>query len=242
LVFTSFLLLTACTTDSGGGTSDTTGQASTGTTQTAGDSSTSPAESTGGATTIQPGTDSTTTAASESGTPATETGTTAADDTASSGTTEAVAFTLTSPDFVEGGGLPHTAHINGGNVSPALDWVGAPAGTMSYAVFFHDITIDFNHSAIWNIGADLDGLPEGVDHDAMPGNVPGAVQCENWAGSIGYGGPGSQANFYEFVLYAIDVDSLDAEIDENSTLDEVFTALEAHSLGTTTLTGQSTGP
>ncbi len=152
-----------------------------------------------------------------------------------------VEFSLSSPAFEDGGGMPGIHHISGGNVSPQLDWVGAPAGTMSYAVFFHDVTIDFEHSAIWNIPADATGLPEDVEETAMPASVPGALQCRNWTGGFGYGGPGSMSNFYQFTLYAIDVATID-EIDEDSMLPAVQAAFEAHSLGTATLQGQSTGP
>jgi len=69
------------------------------------------------------------------------------------------------------------------------------------------------------------------------------VQCESWIDEFGYGGPGSQSNFYEFILYAIDVESIpEAEISSASSLAAVFAALEDHSLGTATLSGQSTGP
>jgi Raf kinase inhibitor-like YbhB/YbcL family protein len=156
-------------------------------------------------------------------------------------TTEPVEFTLTSRAYAEGGGIPGIHHVQGGNESPPLDWVGAPAGTMSFGLFFHDVTIDFEHSAIWNIPADATSLPQDVDHVAEPPDVPGALQCRSWTNQFGYGGPGSAANFYQFTLYAIDVETL-PEIDQNSSLVEVLAAFEAHSLGTATLTGQSTGP
>lgn len=245
-ILTCFLALAGCGGDGGGGgSSDTTAAASTGTgtgvstqgetSQTAG--STGAPGSTG---TSSGGETSAGTTAAE--TSVGETGSGTAADGSSSGTTGAVEFTLSSSEFEDGMGLPHSAHVSGGNMSPDLAWVGAPADTQSFAVFFHDTSIDFNHSAIWNIGADVTGLPHDVDHSAMPADVPGAVQCRSWAGNFGYGGPGSPANFYEFVLYALDTDDLGGEIDENSSLDEVFTALEAHSLGTATLVGQSTGP
>lgn len=162
----------------------------------------------------------------------------------SSGTesTGAVEFALMSTAYAEGEGMPHECHAAGGNQSPPLSWVGTPGGTQSFGLFFHDITIDFDHSAIWNISADTTELPQDIDHDTMPADVPGAVQCENWLGDFGYGGPGSASNFYEFRLYALDVADLSGEIDENSALGDVFAAFEAHSLGVATLTGQSTGP
>jgi Raf kinase inhibitor-like YbhB/YbcL family protein len=229
------VIAAACTDDGGGDGTSTTSTTSSATTE-----GSSPSDPTASTTTAPTG-DSSSDGSDSSTTGVADTTSADSTDGESSSTTEPVAFTLTSPSFAEGGGIPGMHHVSGGNVSPQLDWVGAPADTVAFAVFFHDITIDFEHSAIWNIPADATGLPEGVDEDAMPANVPGATQCRSWAGNFGYGGPGSAANFYQFTLYAIDVATLD-EIDEDSTLVEVHAALEAHSLGTATLTGQSTGP
>jgi phosphatidylethanolamine-binding protein (PEBP) family uncharacterized protein len=52
-------------------------------------------------------------------------------------------FTLTSADFSPGGTLNDEQAFDGmgctgQNVSPALRWAGAPAGTKSYALLLHD--------------------------------------------------------------------------------------------------------
>lgn len=210
---------------------------------TSGSSTGSPATSSSSGT---PGTEeSGTTAVAESGSTAADT--TSADTTADSGTTEAaestgvVDFEMTSPTFEPDGLFPTTMHVSGGNQHPQLDWVGAPADTMSFGVFFHDETISFNHSAIWNISSDLTGLPLDVEQTAMPSDVPGAVQCESWINQFGYGGPGSESNFYVFTLYALDTDDLSGEIDENSSLGAVRSALEDHAIDQVTLRGQSQG-
>lgn len=221
------------------GSDDTTGGAET--TSSATTSMTSPAESSSGPST-------TASADSSSSTEPMESSSGTADETSSESTlgessseTAPVEFALSSPAFVEGAGIPGIHHVSGGNISPELNWVGAPDGTQSFAVFFHDITIDFEHSAIWDIAADATGLPEDVDHTPMPADVPGALQCRAWTGDFGYGGPGSPANFYEFTVFALDVASVD-EIDTNSELIDVRVALEAHAIATATLSGQSTGP
>jgi Raf kinase inhibitor-like YbhB/YbcL family protein len=230
----SVAMLVACAGDSDGETT-TTGSDSTGgseaTTSTEGTTTTSTTEGSGST-----GVDGSTTEGSTGGS-------SGGVDSTGAESTGMVEFTLTSDAFVEGGGIPGIHHVAGGNQSPPLEWVGAPAGTMSFAVFFHDETIMFDHSAIWDIPAEVTSLPQDVDHTAMPADVPGAVQCDNWkmGTEFGYGGPGSDANFYVFTLYAIDVATI-PEIDENSTRAEVRAALEDHSLGTATLMGQSTGP
>lgn len=236
------LTLTACGGDDGGSGQDTgsTGPATTG------EDTTGNADVSVSVTGVESSSSATDPDTSSSGGEATTTGVdTTAGTTAeeSGGTTEAVAFALFSDAFVEGGGIPGIHHVDGGNQSPPLRWEGAPAGTMSYAIFFHDMTLDFEHSAIWNISSELTELPQDVDHDAMPADVDGALQCRAWTNEFGYGGPGSPANFYTFTLYAIDIAEIpDTEIDQDSELVDVRDAFEARSLGSTTLTGQSTGP
>ncbi len=151
-------------------------------------------------------------------------------------------FTLTSPAFVEGGAIPIEHSCYGANVSPQLDWVDAPAEAQSFAVFFEDLTINFNHSAIWNIPVALDGLPADVDKSPMPADVPGASQGPSYAGNNGYAGPcPGQPHTYQFTVHALDVATLD-ELSTASTLAQVEAALQAHSLGQATLSGEFTPP
>ena len=141
---------------------------------------------------------------------------------------------------MDGGMIPSTYSCEGDNISPQLDWTGAPPGTMSFAVFFYDVTFDFDHSAIWNIPGDQTGLPEDVEHGEMPADVPGALQAESYAGWNGYAGPcPPETHTYRFTAYALDAGVLD-EIDANSSLNEVHTALEAHALATAILEGEYT--
>ena len=156
--------------------------------------------------------------------------------------TGVVEFTLTSPSFMEGETIPGIHHVGGGNISPELNWVGVPAEAQSLGVFFHDLSINNPHSGIWNIPADATGLPEDVEHVAMPPSVPGAVQCRAWTNEFGYGGMGSPSNEYEFTVYALDVASLDGEIDQNTPRAQVRQALIDHAVATATLSGFSGGP
>lgn len=187
------------------------------------------------------------TGGSSSGEPATGSSSGGADESSSS-SGEPVAFALTSPAFEEGGLFPVSMHSQGGNVHPQLDWEGAPAETQSFGVFFHDVTISFEHSAIWNVPAGVTQLPEGLSQVPMPKEVPGSVQCENWVTAVGgpsqfgYGGPGSASNFYQFTLYALDVADLSDEITQDSSLEAVRSALEAHAIETATLAGQTQAP
>lgn len=237
-------MLTACPSDDAGGNDGSTGTDPT----TSADPTTSPSTSASTSTTT-PMTDGTTMEPDTGTTVAAEsTGTTAGDtDTdasSSSSSTGSGVFTLTSPQFEQDGTIPSEHHRQGDNTMPELNWTGAPANAQSFAVLFRDLDfmMGFRHSAIWNISADATGTPFDPDHVAMPPDVPGAVQCRNWFGEFGYGGPGSQSNTYEFEVYALDVADLRGEIDENSSLAEVEAAFDAHVIESATLSGQTEGP
>jgi len=56
------------------------------------------------------------------------------------GTASATAgFTVSSPAMVDGGELPVDFTCDGSSTSPPLDWSGAPAGTVGYAVVMHHV-------------------------------------------------------------------------------------------------------
>jgi Raf kinase inhibitor-like YbhB/YbcL family protein len=155
-------------------------------------------------------------------------------------------FTLTSTAYMEGGAIPVanacTMFAGGTNASPALAWTGAPAGTMSFALFFKDQTTAFRHSAIYDIPSTLTGLPANVMHAAMPSDVPGARQPRGYPGTPGYAGPcPGNRHTYRWTLYAIDVANL-TDLTATSSLAAVEAAFMAHSLGTATLTATFTPP
>jgi Raf kinase inhibitor-like YbhB/YbcL family protein len=101
------------------------------------------------------------------------------------------------------------AGCDGGNVSPALSWKDAPAGTKSFALTLFDPDAPggsgFWHWQVWNIPANVSGLKEGT--------VPsGAAQGKGDIGRTGYLGPcpppGTGVHHYKFTLYAMSVDKL----------------------------------
>ena len=120
-------------------------------------------------------------------------------------------MTLTSPDITEGAAFPAAYTCAGANGSPALAWTAGPAGTMSYVVIFKDQTNGLIHSAIWDIPAELTGLPAGVEKTKNPANVPGAKQATSYDGqTYGYLGPCPNGNLhtYTFTVYAVNVATL----------------------------------
>jgi len=134
-------------------------------------------------------------------------------------TARAGRFTLTSPTIMEGGIVP-SAHIyngfgyHGPNLSPQLDWSGAPAGTKSFAVTIYDPDAPHPggwwHWLVFDIPADVHELPEGAGSGgALPA---GAIQSLTDFGSTDYGGPApppGRMHRYIFTVYALKVARLE---------------------------------
>lgn len=120
-------------------------------------------------------------------------------------------FTLTSRDITDGGVLPD-AHVKAlGNISPHLQWSGAPAGAKSFAITCYDPDAPtgsgFWHWTVANIPADVTEIPRG-------GPIPaGAVEGRTDYGDTGFGGaappPGHGPHRYIFTVFAVDTDRLD---------------------------------
>jgi Raf kinase inhibitor-like YbhB/YbcL family protein len=154
-------------------------------------------------------------------------------------------FALTSTAFAEGALIPAKHTCNGVNVSPALAWTNAPAGTLSYAVVLTDTSFmpGFVHSVIYDIPAARAGLPEDVDKTYEPADVPGAHQTRSFNAQItGYNGPCPPViHTYRFSLYALDVETLPGTTAATTRADAVALIL-AHDLATANLTGRYMQP
>ncbi len=161
----------------------------------------------------------------------------------------AASFTLTSPDFAPGGTIAKEQAYDsfgctGGNISPALTWSGAPAGTKSFALLVHDPDAPTGGAGWWHwvvvgIPAASTGLPKGAgktDGSRMP---PGAVSIANDFGTLGYGGPcppvGDKPHHYHFTLYALKVPKLDLPAGANASITGFM--VNANAIARTTLTG-----
>jgi len=163
------------------------------------------------------------------------------------GAARAANFRVTSPDLAEGGTLKAEQvykgfGCTGGNVSPALAWSGAPAGTKSFAVTLYDPDAPTGsgwwHWVIFDIPPAAAGLakdagdPEGK---AAPG---GSVQSRTDFGTAGYGGPcppPGKPHHYIFTVYALDLDKLPAKPDSSPAF--VGFNVHFHTLGKASLTG-----
>jgi Raf kinase inhibitor-like YbhB/YbcL family protein len=114
---------------------------------------------------------------------------------------------LMQTDAFPDGGIVPQKYAGRGGVQPGFKFSGAPQGTASYAIIFHDIDValqggtgDVLHWIAWNIPVAAGGIPEGKLPD-------GAVQGANITGQNAYFGPGApngpRYHHYVFELYAL---------------------------------------
>jgi Raf kinase inhibitor-like YbhB/YbcL family protein len=154
---------------------------------------------------------------------------------------QATSFVLTSPDVKPGAKIP-TAQVYNGmgctgeNISPALEWQGAPAPTKSFALTMYDPDAPTGsgwwHWIVYNIPAGVTNLPAGAGDPTKHALPAGAEQGNTDIGKPGYGGPcpppGDKPHRYQFTLFALDVDKLD--IPSGATAAYVGFNLHAHTL------------
>ena len=156
-------------------------------------------------------------------------------------------FTLTSPDVPEGKPLPDAQVFNsfgctGQNISPALQWTGAPAGTESFAITVYDPDAPTGsgwwHWLVFNIPATVTSLPTGAGDPKGGKAPPGAVQSRTDFGGPGFGGacppPGDKPHRYIFTVYALKVDQLPLDADASGAMVGFY--LGANSLGKASFT------
>ena len=158
-------------------------------------------------------------------------------------------FALTSPDLAEGAhfdakftcdSTAGTVGQLGNGVNPELDWAGAPAGTMSFAITFIDTTLgDTNpmgqHWAIWNIPATVTKFPQATA--TLTGDLAAAKQSGKFLTPCAQSLTNNMDDQYEFTLYALSTATLNIT---GTTVANALTALKATSpLGTAKLHGHA---
>lgn len=120
---------------------------------------------------------------------------------------------LRSSSFSDGTAIPRRFTCDGDDLSPALEWSGAPAGTRSFALLCEDPDAPggtWHHWAAYDIPAAQSALAEGAARNA---EKHGFKQASNDFQRIGYGGPcpprGHGPHHYHFRLLALAVDRLE---------------------------------
>jgi Raf kinase inhibitor-like YbhB/YbcL family protein len=141
-------------------------------------------------------------------------------------------FRLQSPAFAHGQRMAQMYGKKAENVSPPLDWEGAPEGTRSFALSFvdiHPVARNYVHWLVADISPQLSSLPEGA-----AGKPSGWTEIKPYVGPF----PPSGTHDYEFTLYALRTDRLGLQ--PEATLESFRRAAEQSSLATATLIGEFT--
>ena len=150
------------------------------------------------------------------------------------------AFQLTSSAYRDQGPMDARFTCEGDDVSPPLQWRGAPAGTKSFALILDDPDAPdpahpqrtWVHWVLYDIPAAVTSLAEGASRTPPAGSRDGS----NDFGKSGYGGPcppiGRHRYFHK--LYALDVVLPDLH---NPSKAQLLAALQGHVLAETQLIG-----
>jgi Raf kinase inhibitor-like YbhB/YbcL family protein len=153
-------------------------------------------------------------------------------------------FTITSPNFRDGGRLPVSAEFggpgsagsgcNGQNLAPALRWVNAPAATAGFAFTMNDVDAPraggFHHWVVYNIPASVHSL---AGHGQNP-----FTEGTNSFGQTNYDGPcpppTGQVHHYIFTVYALSVAQVPGAA---LTFEQLLAAIAPDVLGATSVIG-----
>jgi Raf kinase inhibitor-like YbhB/YbcL family protein len=141
--------------------------------------------------------------------------------TAGANTDTKIARMTVTSSTLEHGFLPQNVlngyGCTGGNLSPALHWSGAPAGTKSFVVTLYDPDDRDNpsgwwHWVIYNIPGDISSLSDRAGSDQKAQLPAGAIHGRTDLGTLDYTGPcpdkGDAPHRYTFTVYALDVPTL----------------------------------
>lgn len=157
----------------------------------------------------------------------------------------AAGFTLKTTTFDPKKPLPMKQVFNGfgcsgENISPALEWSGAPKDTKSFAITVYDPDAPTGsgwwHWTVVNIPATVTKIEEGASNNKK---LPeGAVEGRTDFGKPGFGGAcppvGDKPHRYIFTVYALKTDKLDVNAEASGAM--VGFNLNANSLGKATFT------
>lgn len=148
------------------------------------------------------------------------------------------ALTVTSPTLKAGDTIPRDYTADGKNVSPPLQWSGAPASTKEFAVILDDPDVPmpqpFVHWVIYKIPGTATGLPENIPIDpaaSMPAEIAGAVQGLSGFKRPIYRGPApppGKPHHYHFKVYALDAV---LDLKPGLTKAELLEAIKGHVVG-----------
>jgi Raf kinase inhibitor-like YbhB/YbcL family protein len=150
-------------------------------------------------------------------------------------------LSLRSPAFPPSGEIPKECTCDGQDVSPPLEWSGAPTGTKSFALIVDDPDAPdpkapkttWVHWVLYDIPASATALPKAATAKSLPAGTHEGVN--DWK-RTGYGGPcppiGRHRYFHK--LYALDASLGDLGRPTKAALER---AMQAHILAKAELIG-----
>jgi Raf kinase inhibitor-like YbhB/YbcL family protein len=152
-------------------------------------------------------------------------------------------FVLKSPDKQLAVSVPlvYTASAfgcTGGNTSPALQWSGAPPGTLSFVVTLFDpdersTPSGWWHWVVYDLPKNVDSLPMGAGAEHSTLLPRETFQGRTDLGNDAYHGPcpanGDPPHRYTFTVYALNVAKLDVPADSSGAM--VTSTAQDHLLG-----------
>jgi Raf kinase inhibitor-like YbhB/YbcL family protein len=154
------------------------------------------------------------------------------DDDAPSADEGPVTFEVTSAAFDEGDDIPTEHSLDGGNVSPPLEWVGVPSEADELAITVVDPDAsNFVHWVVWGI----EPTDARIEAGALPAS---AVAGPNQFGDLGWGGPAPPAGDEHTYVFTVHALSRAPGIDETTTAVEALQAIDGVTMATAELRGQ----
>jgi Raf kinase inhibitor-like YbhB/YbcL family protein len=150
-------------------------------------------------------------------------------------------LTVTSPTLKANETVPVDHTADGRNVSPALEWSGAPANTKQFALIYDDPDVKFGnppqsfvHWVVYKIPGTAKGLPAELPMEAVltaPADIAGTIQGLSGFKRTGYRGPApppGKPHHYTWTVYALDAElPLEPGLNRNQLLD----AIKGHIIG-----------
>jgi Raf kinase inhibitor-like YbhB/YbcL family protein len=146
---------------------------------------------------------------------------------------------LSSSAFSANGMIPKKYSCDGADVSPPVNWSGAPATAQSFALIMDDPDAPAGtwvHWVLYNLPANAKELAEGVEKQEQLAN--GALQGRNDFRKFGYGGPcppPGKPHRYFFKLYALDNK---VTVNAGAGKSDLEQAMKGHILGQAELVGR----
>lgn len=143
---------------------------------------------------------------------------------------------ITSSAFKDGQPIPPQYSCEGKNISPPLEWTGAPGNAASLALIVQDPDAPkgvWTHWIVFDLPADASGLPE----DAASFVAVNARQGVNDFKHASYNGPcppAGKAHRYFFKIFALDTK---LDLPSGAALKDVETAMAKHILAEGQLMG-----